>query len=331
MSKRKLKLFLIAGLILIAIVFLFIRSKVKTETGEVVQEISPATGSIYTVISTTGTVLPKNRLEIKPPVNGRVESILVNEGENVKIGQTLAWMSSTERAALLDAARSQGEAKLKYWQEAYKPIELLAPIDGEVIVATTQPGQTVTTADAVVVLSDQLIVRAQVDETDIGKIKLGQEATITLDAYPDTKIEARVEHIYYESETVNNVTIYKVDLAPKKTPEFFRSGMNATVDFKAESKESALLIPVNAVRKEGEESYVLLRQESSQNPVKRVVKLGISDDKNYEVLSGVTVGDTVIITTKKYVFPSSSNTGSNPFLPKMPSAKKNKGGGGGPP
>ena len=91
---------------------------------------------------------------------------------------------------------------------------ILSPIDGEVIVATIQPGQTVTTTDDVVVLSDHLIVRAQVDETDIGKIQLGQKAFISLDAYPDRRIQATVEHIYYESSTVNNVTIYNVDLLP---------------------------------------------------------------------------------------------------------------------
>ena len=321
MSKRKLKFFLIAGLILIVIVFLFIKSRRKTETGEITQEISPTTGSIHTVISTTGTVLPKNRLEIKPPVNGRVESVLVNEGDNVKTGQTLAWMSSTDRAALLDAARAQGAAQLKYWQEAYKPIALLAPIDGQVIVATTQPGQTVTTVDAVVVLSDHLIVRAQVDETDIGKIKLNQEATITLDAYPDTKIKAAVEHIYYESQTVNNVTIYNVDLLPENMPPFFRSGMNATVDFRAESKENALLIPVNAVHKEKEEAFVLLASEQGKEPVKRIVELGITDDKNYEVISGLDSNDKIVIKEKKYVL-STSSTGSNPFMPLRPQQKK---------
>ncbi len=321
MSKRKLKFFLIAGLILIVIVFLFIKSRRKTETGEITQEISPTTGSIHTVISTTGTVLPKNRLEIKPPVNGRVESVLVNEGDNVKTGQTLAWMSSTDRAALLDAARAQGAAQLKYWQEAYKPIALLAPIDGQVIVATTQPGQTVTTVDAVVVLSDHLIVRAQVDETDIGKIKLKQEATITLDAYPDTKIKAAVEHIYYESQTVNNVTIYNVDLLPENMPPFFRSGMNATVDFRAESKENALLIPVNAVHKEKEEAFVLLASEQGKEPVKRIVELGITDDKNYEVISGLDSNDKIVIKEKKYVL-STSSTGSNPFMPLRPQQKK---------
>ncbi|MDD4182766.1 MAG: HlyD family efflux transporter periplasmic adaptor subunit, partial [Candidatus Omnitrophica bacterium] len=203
---------------------------------------------------------------------------------------------------------------------------LLAPIDGEVIVATTQAGQTVTTSDSVVVLSDRLIVRAQVDETDIGKVKQGQKAVISLDAYPDTKINASVDHIYYESETVNNVTIYKVDLVSESAPKFFRSGMNATVDFTVLSIENALLIPVVAVHKDKNENYVLLKQAGSINPVKRVVELGITDDKNYEVISGVTANDTIIITTKKYVFPSNGNTGSNPFLPKMPSSRKGQSG-----
>ena len=114
-------------------------------------------------------------------------------------------MSSTERAALLDAARGQGEENFKYWEETYRPIPLPSPIDGEVIVATTQPGQTVTASDAVLVLSDHLIVRAQVDETDIGKIKPDMKANITLDAYPDTKIKATVEHIYYESQLIFNL------------------------------------------------------------------------------------------------------------------------------
>ena len=317
MRNKKIKIIFIVIIALIVIVIAAIKIKGGSSSSEIIKEITPTVGTIETFISTTGTVYPKNRLEVKPPVGGRIESILVKEGEKVKAGQALAWMSSTERAALLDAAEGRGEEVKKYWKEVYKPIALLSPIDGEVIVATTQPGQTVTATDAVIVLSDHLIVRAQVDETDIGKIKLGQGAFVTLDAYSGNKIKASVEHIYYESSTINNVTIYNVDLLPEDVPSFFRSGMNATIDFKAESKEKAILLPVDAVRKDKEESYVLLKQDGSNNPAKRVVKLGITDDKNYEILSGVTASDTIIVTTKKYVFPSGSSSGKNPFLPNM--------------
>jgi len=314
MRKNKLKLFFVTVIILVIAGVFVTRIKQKKPSDEMTKEITPVKGSIKTFISCTGTVLPKNRLEIKPPVNGRIERILVQEGDKVQTGQILAWMSSTERAALLDAARGKGEESLKYWEETYKPIPLPAPIDGEVIVATTQPGQTVTTADAVVVLSDRLIVRAQVDETDIGKIAPDMKAVVVLDAYPDTKIKASVAHIYYESKTVNNVTIYEVDLIPEEVPLFFRSGMNATVDFIEQSKENILLISSEAVYREKEEAYVLVKQNNGTEPLRARVNLGISDDKNVEVLSGITEKDRILIKSRKYSIPKNT-AGTNPFMP----------------
>jgi macrolide-specific efflux system membrane fusion protein len=315
MRNKKLKITFLVLAIAIVATLIIIKIKGKVSNGEITQDISPTIGAIRVFISTTGTVLPKNRLEVKPPVNGRIESILVQEGEKVKQGQTLAWMSSTERAALLDAAEGQGEEALKYWKDAYKPIALLSPIDGEVIVATTQPGQTVTTNDVVVVLSDHLIVRAQVDETDIGKITNNMKAIITLDAYPDTTIKATVEHIYYESQTINNVTIYPVDLIPQEVPQFFRSGMNASLDFMVQDKKNILTIPMDAVYKNGE-SFVYLKQPDAKEPVKARVELGISDDKNVEVISGINENDRIIVKSKKYSLPKASAAGSNPFMPR---------------
>lgn len=310
---KKIKFFLIVFVVVSAGVFITWRVREKAGPLEAEKEISPVMGTIRNVISTTGLVLPKNRLEIKPPVPGRLESILVKEGQDVKAGSIVAWMSSTERAALLDAARSKGEKELEYWQEAYKPIALLAPINGEVIVATMQPGQTVTTSDAVIVLSDQLIVRAQVDETDIGKVKASQKTIISLDAYPDNKIKAEVEHIYYESKTVNNVTIYEVDLTPDEVPPFFRSGMNTNIDFIESSRDNVLIMPLEAVYKDKDETFVLVAR--AQGHSRRPVKLGLSDDKNVEVVLGLELKDKIIIKDKKFVLPKGANNGSSPFTP----------------
>jgi membrane fusion protein, macrolide-specific efflux system len=315
MRNKKFKVFLALLILCAGIAFLIIKAGSFESRSETMREIGPSRETIRSFVSTTAAVLPKNRLEVKSPVNGRIESILVKEGEIVKAGQTLAWMSSTERAALLDAARGRGEKELAYWQEAYKPIPLISPIDGEVIVATTQPGQTVTTADAVIVLSDTLIVRAVVDEVDIGKIKLGQVASISLDAYPEEKIKAIVEHIYYESKTMNNVTMYEVDLRTERVPEFFRSGMNASVNFIVNSKEGALVVPAEAVLSEKEENFVLVKDSRGAGVIKRSVTLGISEDKKVEILSGLKIDDTLVIKSKKYALPRSEEAGNSPFLP----------------
>lgn len=314
MFNKKWKVLLVVIVVAGVAVFLIMRPKGGGQNETTVQDITPTVGSIQSFVSTTGTVLPQNRLELKPPINCRVEQILVREGDMVKTGQTLAWMSSTERAALLDAAKDKGEDVLKYWEDAYKPIPLLAPIDGEVIVATVQPGQAVTTADAVVVLSDRLIVRAQVDETDIGKIKLNQSAAVSLDAYPDTKVNTTVGHIYYESQTVNNVTIYNVDLIPSEVPSFFRSGMNANIDFLEQKKENTLLLSNEAVHKDKDGSYVLLSQGPGKEPMRQAVTTGISDDLNTEIVSGLNANDRIVVQSQKYALPT-DKSGTNPFLP----------------
>ena len=322
MKNKLLIIIVVIGVILLGVAgwFKFVH---KSSTDASIKIIHPRRGAIQTVITTTGSILPKNRLEMHPPVSGRIEKVLVQEGQMVKAGDIVAIMSSTDRAALLDAARGQGDDTLKYWQEVYKPIPLSAPIDGEVIVGTVQPGQTVATSDPVIVLSDRLIVRAQVDETDIGKVKLGQSAIISLDAYPDVKINATVDHIYYESKTVNNVTQYMVDLIPESIPDFFRSGMNANVDLIQERKEDILTLPLAAVQKDAGASYVMVPSDKGKPAVKQDVVTGISDDKRIEIVSGLSEDDEVVIKAKKYALPKSSN-GSNPFAPARPGGGNNR-------
>lgn len=315
MRAKRMKLALAVTIAVVCAAGLYYLRHRPAPSAETQRVVRPVRGDIQRLISSTGTVLPKNRLEIKPPVAGRVEEVLVREGQKVSAGETIAWMSSTERAALIDAARGQGKEALEYWQQVYKAIPLVSPIDAEVIVATTQPGQTVATSDAVVVLSDQLIVRAQVDETDIGKVSVGQPAFVKLDAYPDTRIASKVGHIYYESKTVNNVTIYEVDLLPESIPEFLRSGMNASVDFIVEKKEGVLLVPAEAVIKDNGNTFVLVSQPEGKEPLRQPVTLGLSDDKNVEITSGLEAGEDLLVKTKKYALPRSADSGTNPFMP----------------
>ena len=181
-------------------------------------------GNLAAYIPSTGSVTPRNRLQIIPPVAGRVEQVLVQEGDRVRKGQILAWISSSDRAALMDAARSKGPDEVKYWDDVYKPAPIIAPIDGFIILRNFEPGQTFTMSDAILVMADRLIVKAQVDETDIGKIAPGEQATIVLDAYPNDKTDAVVESIEYESQIINNVTIYQVYVQPKNVPVYFKSG-----------------------------------------------------------------------------------------------------------
>jgi len=199
------------GLILGAI-FLISKKKYKDEKQMV--EVKVERGDIVSIFRINGNVEPRNRLPIKPQIAGRIEDILVVEGQKVKKGQIIAYLSSSERSALLDIAKSQGEQEYKKWQEVYKPTPIIAPLDGFIIVRDKEPGQTVNTADYIVVMADELIIKAYVDETDLRYVKINQPVKISLDAYPDIKFGGIVEHISYESTLINNVTVYEIKIKP---------------------------------------------------------------------------------------------------------------------
>lgn len=259
-------------------------------------EVSVTRGDLALTILSTGVVQPRNRLEIKPPIAGRAEQVLVQEGQSVTKGQILAWMSSTERAALIDAARARGLEELKRWEELYRATPVLAPISGTVIARSVEPGQTFTGNDAVFVMSDRLTVKAQVDETDIAQVKLGQRATVVIDAYPEQPFGAAVAQIAYDAKTVQNVTIYEIDVLPREIPPFLRSGMTASVTFHVASRPGVLLVPGAAVRQRDGRAYVLVPADKPGAPPReQEIGTGESGDGRVEVVSGLEEGQTVLV------------------------------------
>jgi macrolide-specific efflux system membrane fusion protein len=311
---RKNKWILIGIMAVIVVIGVRWMKKGNSDGAVITQEINPEIGDIQLTVTTTGVIQPQNRLEIKPSIGGRIEEILVREGAAVKKGDILAWMSSTERAALVDAATSQGDQTRQYWEEVYKKTPIISPIDGDVIVRSFEPGQTITASDALLVLSDRLIVSAQFDETDIGRIKVGQSAVITLDAYPEHRIPGKVDHVAYESQLVNNVTIYDVDILPQEVPDYFRSGMSTNVTVIEESRQGVLLIPIAAIQDEDGKKTVMAKKKKIGRVEKRPIKVGLMDNSKAEVISGLNVSDIVMIRDQKYV-PAKRQDASSPFMP----------------
>lgn len=279
---------------------------------------------LETTILATGTVQPENRLSIKAPVAGRIDSVLIAEGAHVRRGQIIAWMSSTERAALLDAARARGQEEVQRWEELYKSTPIVAPLPGTIILRNIEPGQTITSTEEIFALSDRLTVKALVDETDIAKIKNKQKAQLILDAYPDQKIAAMVDQIAYEAKTVNNVTTYIVDVLPEQTPEFLRSGMTANVSFFQDKKENVLVVSSEAILLKEGKSTVLIKT-TDQNPIEREVQVGLTDGRRTEIIEGLSEGDVVV---RAEVSKSEKSASTNPFSPFSGNRRQGSTGGG---
>jgi macrolide-specific efflux system membrane fusion protein len=245
-------------------------------------------GPLRVTLRETATVQPEHRLTVTPPIPGRIDTINVANGVAVKQGQVLAWISSTDRAALMDAARAAGGKEVAFWEDIYKPAPLIAPLDGHIISTAVVPGQVVVTAETVFTMSDHLIVQASVDETDLNQVWLGQPVDITFDSFPDAQLTGKVHEIAFDATTVNNVTTYTVNIFLDSTPDYIRSGISANVFLVISDRKKVLRIPTDAISPEGD---VLLVQEPDQPPVEQKIKVGLSDGAWTEVLSGLKEGD----------------------------------------
>jgi macrolide-specific efflux system membrane fusion protein len=245
-------------------------------------------GPMRVTLRESAFVEPEHRLNVTPPIPGRIDSVNVQNGVAVKQGQVLAWISSTDRAVLMDAARAAGGKEISFWQDIYKPAPLIAPLDGYIISTGVVPGQVVVAAQTAFTMSDHLIVQAYVDETDLNHCFLGQKVDITFDSYPDGHLTGKVHEIAYDSTTVNNVTTYLVNIYLDSTPAYVRSGISANVFLLIADKKDVLRIPTDAITPDGK---VLVVTAKDQPPVEQEITTGLSDGDSTEVLSGLYEGE----------------------------------------
>jgi macrolide-specific efflux system membrane fusion protein len=252
---------------------------------------------LRTTVESTGVVNPRNRLDVKPPIGGRLEELLVDEGDEVDKGQIIGWISSTERATLLDAALATSQEELDYWQQLYKPTPLIAPLAGTIIARNFEPGQSISPSDAVVAIADDLIVVANVDETDIGLIKGGQKVQVRMDAYPDQEFHGAVETVAYDATISSGITMYQVDVRPDHIPEYARSGMNAELEFVVDERFGVVAIPAAALKNapDGAPNSAVVLVGPPENPRELLVETGYNDDSYTQIVKGLQVGDEVLV------------------------------------
>jgi len=289
-----------AGALVLAVVAAFVLGRGGGQE-ENLRGVMAQLGSVEEIVETTGEVVPFKRVVVSPPFSGRIEELLVEEGDAVRPGDILAWMSSTDRAAILDAARAKGPEELKHWEASYKPTPIVAPLAGVVILSNVVAGQAVTGSTVVYALSDRLIVMAAVDEADIGRIRIGMPARVTLDAYPDRVVTGRVMNILYEGKNVSNVITYGVKVRLDAVPSYFRSQMSANISLVVARNDRAVLVPESAVRPDPRGGSMVLVMGRRGRPAPRPVKTGIETEGRVQILSGVEPGETVYTGSRKYV------------------------------
>lgn len=286
----------------------------QVKKGQVIAQIDPATYRAQ-VEQTRGSYLSAQANLDKAKVTladaertmKRYQNLVKDGSVAVSDYDTYVTAAASARAAVDAAAGSVAQAKGAY-DQARTNLDyttITSPVDGIVISRVVEVGQTVTasmsTPTLFTIAQDltKMQISATVDESDIGKVHEGGDATFSVDAYPETRFSGSVTQVRNAATTVSNVVTYSVIVAVDNSELKLKPGMTANVTFVAATRENVLTIPtaslrfrpkaadgksVEAGKLEAGKKRVYVLNNGTPQPV--VITTGIGNDKQTEVTSG---------------------------------------------
>jgi len=213
---------------------------------------------------------------------------------------TQAEFDAIERSFNTAAAQvNQADAALESAEILLGFTRITAPIGGVVASVSTQVGETVAASFAsptfvTIIDLDRLEVWAYVDETDIGRVEVGQRATFTVDTYMGTDFTGTVTAIQPAAEIVDNVVNYVtlIEIGPTDG-KTLRPEMTTTVNIQLDGRDDVLTIPNGAVRRDANGAFAYV--PGPQGPVRRAIRTGFRGSAYTEVIDGLEDGEEVIV------------------------------------
>ncbi|HZH98701.1 MAG TPA: efflux RND transporter periplasmic adaptor subunit [Fimbriimonadaceae bacterium] len=209
----------------------------------------------------------------------------------------------------VDAAKAgavRSSVSLKNAREQLESTTVVAPRDGVVTAKFLEEGtiippgtSTFAQGTSIVEISDttRMYVECAVDEADISDVRVGQKVRIRTEAYPGQVLTGRVERVNPAAQTEQNITAIRVRVEVNRTKEVdLRPGMNATCEFITLSKPDVLIVPAQALERDGGKTYVKVKPTDPKLPPRRVeIEVGETGNEGVEILSGLQPGQEVVV------------------------------------
>ena len=275
-------------------------------------------GNLLRTVSVTGEVVAPVEADLSFKLSGQIESMLVNIGDRVEVGQKIATIDkgvllsqlaaanqevNAQKQALINMERRsdlynhfQKEAQremIKKAEEAVAQIQtsisdttLYSPIVGTVIKRNVEVGEmtianAVTANTSVVTIASDgaLLTEVEVPESDILDVAVGQKAQVSLDALPSSeKLVAEVSEIEPASTVIQDVVYYKVKLKFSDPDARLKVGMSTDADINTAEKDGVIMIPLRAVKSDGSQNYVEILNADGVTTKKENVQTGMNGD-----------------------------------------------------
>jgi HlyD family secretion protein len=204
-------------------------------------------------------------------------------------------------AELAGTALAQAQASVAAAQARLAETVIRAPARGVLIGRTVEPGNVVQPGKELMALAPEgeTQVVVQIDEKNLGQLRIGQKALGSADAYPHDRFPAEVVYINPGVDPLRGSVEVKLRVA--QPPDYLRQDMTASVDIEVARRAAAVVLPADAVRDPGGQPWVLAIE--GNRAVRRPVALGLRGDGRVQVTDGVAPGDRVVPGTNLLVKP----------------------------
>ncbi|MEV4550678.1 efflux RND transporter periplasmic adaptor subunit [Nonomuraea wenchangensis] len=304
----------------------------KAASESAVRTVTASRGTVVAAVSATGAVESSRFRALSFGTSGTVEKIYVKAGDKVSKGQILARLDDAAAQENLSAAKASYDSALadgtdtaqlyaayvkarNSYREAQRTVAatvLKAPFGGTVTAVNGSVGansggsggqsnggqsttaSTSTSGSGFVELADtaKLQLVGTFTESDVGKLKKGQSATVTFDALPGVSATGKVSQIEPVATTSNNVVQYPVTVTFTEVPDAVRLGQTATVEVVTGRAENVVAVPSTAISTSGGQTTVTVLQQGRQT--RTPVEVGVRGTTLTEIRSGVSEGDQIV-------------------------------------
>jgi HlyD family secretion protein len=315
------------AVLLMSVMGLMSLSLISCTKAPVVNVINPKKGSVETTVTTinSGTVFAEQQAILNFGSMGRINEVYIAAGSKVKKGQRLATLENADlrasaassavelkrvrdlfaaglvsQAAVDDADRAAETARA-----ALDRSVVLAPFDGLITEVNLRKGEIAQVPSApdkppirIVDLKARLI-KGQVDELDLGKIKLGLTARIKIPALGNRRLTAKLTStVPFVSSTREQDRTSEIEMRLDEDDPHIPVGASAEVEILIESKDSALTVPSRAILGTAKQRYVY---KVVDGHLKRTdVEVGIGNYDRREIIGGLTEGDQIALPSESY-------------------------------
>lgn len=292
-------------------------------TSGTISEIDVKVGDVVTA----GQVLAKlDATQANEQLTVAKDNLLVAQQNQANGGATTTGTgksatTSTQSAAQLQTAVDQAQLAVDQAQDTVNATVLTAPAAGTVTAVNGSVGQKAGSGSAsssssssssksggaassgsgtsgFITLTNMtsLQVKAQVAEIDVSKTKVGQDATVTVNALPDTPVAAKVAAVDLTPTTTNGVVQYGVTLNLTSPPAGLLPGQSASIAITVAQADNALAIPSAALQSGSNGSHTVTVLANGQQTTKPV-QIGVRSESLVQITSGLSEGDQVVLST----------------------------------